>query len=48
MTPACVWLLQFDTAVKEFSTALLEERYMPAAQRLEKVTVTPWQWRLMR
>ncbi|NXD99804.1 ZW10 protein, partial [Chaetorhynchus papuensis] len=29
-------LQEFDTAVKEFSTALLEERYMPAAQRLEK------------
>ncbi|XP_031989721.1 centromere/kinetochore protein zw10 homolog [Corvus kubaryi] len=29
-------LQEFDTAVKEFSTALLEERYMRAAQRLEK------------
>ncbi|NWI80457.1 ZW10 protein, partial [Dryoscopus gambensis] len=29
-------LQEFDTAMKESSTALLEEKYMPAAQRLEK------------
>ncbi|NXM38269.1 ZW10 protein, partial [Gymnorhina tibicen] len=29
-------LQEFDTAMKESSAALLEEKYMPAAQRLEK------------
>lgn len=33
-------LLQFDTAIKEYNTALLEKKYVAAAQQLEKVTVT--------
>jgi len=33
-------LLQFDTAIKEYNTALLEKKYVAAAQKLEKVVMT--------
>lgn len=37
----CVWPLQFDTAIKECNSALLEKQYVTAAQQLEKVPVEP-------
>lgn len=42
MTPpvcVCVWPLQFDTTIKECSSALQEKQYVAAAQQLEKVAV---------
>lgn len=37
--PVCVCPLQFDTTIKECSSALQEKQYVAAAQQLEKVAV---------